>query len=327
LTVGQAADAWFDGVSSGKIRQANGDPYKPSTLRSYKSSFDTHVRPALGDTRLNKLRRRQVQELVERLTGAMHEHTVRNAITPLRSICRRAHRQDVVISNPCSGIELPRGVARRFAVPEAGGNGREQVATRDEAASLIAVLPNSVDRAIWATAFYAGLRRGELRGLRACDVDLGGKTLTVSRSWDALDGEIAPKSYTSARQIPLSAPLAAILEPYLSEHDGGEFAFPGRGRWGCSYGPFSADALLKRSRKVWKSAGLEPIGLHEARHTYASILIDGGLPLVHVSRFLGHSSTAITERVYVHLMPDSLDAARALIDACFTDSPIPSAIP
>lgn len=78
----------------------------------------------------------------------------------------------------------------------------------------------------------------------------------MRRSWDALDGQIDTKSRRSARTVPIDNTLLALLVLYLDRHDGREFAFPGYGRWGREYDPFSADALLKRSRKSWRAAGL-----------------------------------------------------------------------
>ena len=96
--------------------------------------------------------------------------------------------------------------------------------------------------------------------------------------------------------------------------------FPFYGRCGRNHGPISADALRKRSRKIWKAAGLQPIGLHEARHTYASTMIAAQVPIATVSRYMGHSSTAVTERVYFHLLPNAHEAALTAINA-FLASP------
>ncbi len=319
ISVREVGEQWFVGVLAGTIRKPGGGRYKPSTIRSYKSSFDLHVTQALGGMKLAALRRGHVQVLIDRLTATLDDQTVHNAITPLRSICRYATQRDLIPANPCEHLEIPKATGRRFANPE-DGKGRENIASRDEAAWLIEALPSLQDRAIWATAFYAGLRRGELRGLYRSDIEMDAKTIKVQRGWDALDGEIETKTAWSARTIPMTKPLKDILSLYLATHDGREFAFPGYGRWGKDYGPFSADALLKRSRKTWTEADLTGIGLHEARHTFASQMIDAGLSLANVSRHMGHSSIAVTERVYVHLLPDAHETDRALMDEYFAGS-------
>jgi integrase len=67
-------------------------------------------------------------------------------------------------------------------------------------------------------------------------------------------------------------------------------------------------------RDAVAQAGLQhrlPMRFHDLRHSFASMLIAKGVPLKVVSRAMGHSSVAITEKVYAHLDPErSLDAIR-----------------
>ena len=66
-------------------------------------------------------------------------------------------------------------------------------------------------RAPYAVAAYAGLRRGELRGLRWEDVDLDGRRISVKRSWDDREGEVTPKSAAGTRNAPIPKALARLL--------------------------------------------------------------------------------------------------------------------
>lgn len=66
----------------------------------------------------------------------------------------------------------------------------------------------------WATAMYAGLRRGELQALRWSDVDLARGLIHVQRSWDVIEGLIEPKSAKGRRKVP----IAVVLRDYLTEH-------------------------------------------------------------------------------------------------------------
>jgi integrase len=312
-TVRQAAEKWLVAAKRGQALNNAGRPYKPSTLRGYTSSLELHVLPSLGAIKLAKLKRRDVQALVDRLVLTLDGMTVRNALMPLRVLCRRAVVREVIETNPCDHLELPAATRRRFtASPD--GLKREQIATPAEADQLIKALSDLQDRAIWATAFYAGLRRGELRGLFCEDVDLDAGLIKVRRGWDLCEGEIAEKTAAGKRDIPIPAKLADLLVAHFASHDGRTFAFPGYGRWGHGYGAFSADALLKRSRKAWRAKGLQAIGLHEARHTYASMLIDAGVPIAKVSRRMGHSSIAVTERVYYWAVPSSFEQERQALD-------------
>jgi integrase len=129
----------------------SGGVYKPSVVRSYEGALRLRVLPELGARRLTDVERADLQALVDRMVVGGHgASTIRNALLPVRAIYRRALVRGDVAVNPTTGLELPavRGARDRGASP-------------DEAKRLLAALER--DRALWATAIFAGLRRGELR--------------------------------------------------------------------------------------------------------------------------------------------------------------------
>ena len=154
ITLRQAADAWLAGARDGSIRTRSGDAYKPSAVRSYEGSLRKRVLPELGAARLSEVGRVDLQDFADRmLAEGLDPSTIKNTIMPLRAIYRRALNRGEVSLNPTTGLELPAARGRR-----------DRVAAPEEARQLIAALPPD-DRAIWATALYAGLRRGELMAL------------------------------------------------------------------------------------------------------------------------------------------------------------------
>ena len=124
-----------------------------------------------------------------------------------------------------------------------------------EAAELLSVLLDE-DRALWATAFYAGLRRGELRGLRWMDVDLGEGEIHVHRSWDDYAGEVAPKSDKGTRKVPIAALLRDHLVAQRIRTAGAdhEFVFPGR----TNDAPFTPTNIRKRALHAWRDENARP---------------------------------------------------------------------
>src|SRR5207253_8928901 len=79
--------------------------------------------------------------------------------------------------------------------------------------------------------------------------------------------------------------------------------------------PFNPATVNNRARRAWAAARLVPIGLHEARHTYASLMIAAGVNAKALSTYMGHSSVTITYDRYGHLMPGNEDEAAAHLDA------------
>ena len=298
ITLREAAEAWLRGAEDGSIRTRGGDEYKPSAIRGYETALRLRVLPDLGGVRLSEVQRVDVQDLADRLL-ALDPSTIRNALMPLRAIYRRAVARGDVTVNPTTGLELPAVRGRR-----------DRIAAPDEAARLIAALPSD-DQAAWATALFAGLRIGELRALRWEDINLPAGIISVERAWDVKEGIIEPKSRAGRRKVP----IPTVLREYLIAHKlrGGRsegFAF---GRTATD--PFSYAGVSKRALRVWTKAGLTPIGWHEARHTFASLMIAAGVNAKALSTFMGHSSVMITLDRYGHLFPGSEDEAAVLLDA------------
>jgi integrase len=79
--------------------------------------------------------------------------------------------------------------------------------------------------------------------------------------------------------------------------------------------PFVYDTMADRGARAWTKAKLAPIGLHEARHTFASYFSAAGLNAKAVTTIIGHSSVATTFDLYGHLFPGHEDEARELLNA------------
>jgi integrase len=184
----------------------------------------------------------------------------------------------------------------------------------EQAADLIAALPELRDRALWATAFYAGLRRGELMALRWQDLDLATGTLQVERSFDPKAGVfVGPKSRAGRRQVPIAGALRdALLDLRVSFDTPDQDALVLADEDGE---PFAYSSARKRAKEAWEAAGLDPIGLHAARHTAAALMIAAGVNVKALSTFMGHFSITITLDRYGHLMPGSIGEATTLLDA------------
>jgi integrase len=115
---------------------------------------------------------------------------------------------------------------------------------------------------------------------------------------------------------PRTIPLLAVLRDHLDEHllrtgrSGAELVF---GR--TAEDPFSPPVTDTRAKDAWAGAGLTPITQHEARPTFASLLIDSGANAKVVQEFMGHSKIQTTFDTYGHLLPGSHDEVRERMDA------------
>jgi integrase len=323
-SVSQAASALVAGMADGTILDRKGAPYKPSTRRSYEQAINGYLKAdPLASLALTDVRRADVQDYVDRLREqGLSPSTIANKLDPVRVIFRRALRRDEIAVDPTVELELPAIRGRR-----------ERIAGRAEAAALIDALPES-ERALWATALYAGLRRGELRAMRWSDIDLATEpaVIHVRRTWDDAEGEVDVKTEAGFRSVPLTGRLCAlVVEHGLATRRGGDDLVFGR----TASDPFTPTTVRTRaltawgwkripnpepegSRMVWVKArdhALDPLTPHEARHCAASYLIEAGLNDLELTATIGHSDSRTTKRIYGHLFPDSGATIAAKLDA------------
>jgi len=149
-------------------------------------------------------------------------------------------------------------------------------------------------RPAMALAGFAGLRKGEVFGLRRGDVS--GNQLTISRSWD--------RSVTkggSTRVVPISSRLKPFVESLL--------LLPGRPEGRLVPADAKNIRLQKHLRAACRAAGIrgkETIRFHDLRVGFATELAKKGAPMHVVQRLLGHSTIELTNRVYVQVVGDDL---------------------
>ena len=298
-TMRVACDAWITDARKGIVRTKTGGPFKPGTIRAYGQALRLRVYPSLADVPFDRVRRVNLQDLVDQLVAkGVAPATIYTSVGALGAIYARAVHRDELDVSPTTDVKV-----------RAAGNDRERFATPDEAVKLLAAVPES-DRAVWATAMYAGLRRGEIMALRWTDIDLKIGTIDVARSWDVAEQYAADTKSRNRRRVPTIATLREHLAAErLRQPYGVELCFglaPGR--------PFRVDRLQGRADAAWEAAGLTRLTLHDCRHTFASFAIAAGS-----TRRRCRATWALERRDharrYGHLMPGNEIEATTLLDA------------
>ncbi len=309
-TVRQALDGLIAGMQDGTVLDRSGRRYRPSTIRDYKSDADKHLVPAIGHLKLEEVRRGDVQRVVDQLHAqGLSGSTVRNKLDPLRVIYRRALQDDEVSRNPAEKLRLPAltPTARRIADPE-------------RVATLLDALPLS-ERAAWACAFYAGLRVGELRGLRWQHVDFDAGVIRVQAGWDDQAGEQETKTRAGDRAVPLIGRLRVELARHklATGRAGADLCF---GRTPCE--AFTRSTLRTRAIAAWGEAALDPLTPHEARHCCASYLAAAGLTPKEMQTAMGHADIRTTLNLYAKAVPGWEERAAAKVDSYLDDYGAPT---
>lgn len=323
-TLREAAGAFFAGARDGSIRNKHGHVYKSSVVRRWESALTTKrdvdgraiarrrkneperigvsLLDELGARRLTDIERNELQRVVERMLGwKLDPSTIRNTVNALRPIFRRAISRNEILVNPTTGLEIPSPKGKRL-----------RIADPHEAEQLISATWKE-DRALWAVACYAGLRLGELQALRWACVDLAKGVIRVESSYDPKERAFVDVKTTASER---TVPIAAVLRDYLLTHkldtgrDGSALVF---GR--TTELPFIGGNVYGRACTAWRKKKLTPLGFHEARHTFASMMIAADVNVKAISTYMGHASVKITLDRYGHLMPNSEAEAAARLDA------------
>jgi integrase len=198
----------------------------------------------------------------------------------------------------------------------------------DQASQLLIAAKGSRYEAIYYLAIHTGMRQGELLGLKWSDLDWDRETVHVQRQIKRVPGQGmvfgSPKTKSGIRTIKIgSGILKSLLDhkdrQLLEKMAAGEnwtdhdLIFP------TSVGtPEHQSTLRKDFLRVLKRSGLPEIRFHDLRHTAATLLLNNNIPVIVVSKRLGHAKTSITLDTYGHLIHSMQDEAAKVMDQLVT---------
>lgn len=286
---------------------------KPTTQQLYAGLATNHIIGSeLGRLGLDQIRPGSIERFIRQLRGkGLADSTVRQVYTIGRAIGDSAVRDGLIAANPFATVARP-------AV-------RHREATHlepDELTRLLRAATETRYRPLFELMMHTGLRRGEALALTWSSVDLPRRTLYVNGTLVRLEGILQvqpPKTRHSRRHVPLSDAAVRVLEEtrartalerQVAEGSWVDTGFVFTTEWGEPCEPRNALRALKAAAKA---AGLTDVGLHTLRHSAATAMLANGVPIVVVSRILGHSGIEITVDTYGHVAPHvSLEAVQTL---------------
>lgn len=282
---------------------------KARTEALYRNLLRVHLLPTFGETKLGNIREAHVRRWRKaRLDAGVGSVSVAKAYRLLRAILNTAVDDGLIRRNPC----------------RIKGAGKEDSPERPVVpVSTVLDLADAVPpryRILVLLATFAGLRWGELAGLRRRHIDFDEGTIKVAEALAELDGgqlvEEKPKSQAGRRTVAIPAMLLPELGWHLQR-----FAEPGKD--GLVFvGPKGGRLRRSNFRATWtkarESVGLPDLHFHDLRHTGNTMAAATGASLRELMARMGHSSTRAA-LIYQHATTDRDRAIAAGVEALFAE--------
>jgi integrase len=292
-------DACRQGIALNKF----GRTYANKAVKDLDSSLN-RLPPWLRSKYLDEISDQDFQRVVDDLRAEdppLSSSRINSVINAARSLSRWAQKRGKAPSKLAHSVDLPANDA----------SGEHRIATPGEFAHLLDQLA-AEDALPWALAGYGSARAQEIEYLDWPEVDFGANALLLAADEEAKKSEAARRIVPMVRQLRDRLQTEWIRQ---GEPASGRVCPPRRAdnKSGC----ISLNALQKRRFPVWEELDLEPIGLHDSRHTCATWLDHARVSPKVASAFMGHKApkpqadaAPITLRRYTHLLAGELERAR-----------------
>ena len=268
-----------------------------TTAERKQRAFDKMISPYFGMKPINQITELDVlnwqtwvqQKGIDKFKGVGYAPTYLKSINnELSAMMNYAVRYYRLPYNPCE---------RAGSMGKSSAEAME-IWTLDQFEQFIGYADKSDARIAFDILFWTGIREGELLALTPADF-LPGPRLDIKKSFTVLNGEHIikkPKNEPSVRCIAIPQFLYDEVQNYM------------HGLYGLEQTDrlftFTKSFLLKEIKRMAHMAGLEPIRIHDLRHSHASLLIEMGFNILMISERLGHKNVQTTWNTYAHLYPD-----------------------
>jgi integrase len=306
LTVGEYLGRWLTDSVNDSVRR--------KTYERYESIVRIHLRPFIGRIKLKSLTPAHVRSLYrEKLDSGLAPRTVLHIHRTLSKALKQAADDGLIPRNPAGPVKPPQ--PRREEI---------RPLSRDQVRTFLNTVSGDRLEALYVLAVTAGLRQGELLGLKWEDVDLEARTLQVRRTLSETRGRrsFEPPKSGRGRSLRLSSravnALRAHRKAQLKERMTKAGLWEDHGLvFASEVGTTMSGRNLYRAFKIrLKRAGLpERLRFHDLRHTCATLLLRQGVNPKFVQELLGHGDVSLTLNTYSHVLPDMGDAAANGMDA------------
>ena len=235
------------------------------------------------DTPIEKITKPMLIEWRNGLEGKLATRTINRGLGYIRSVFSYAN-SSYNIPNNGAGI-------RSYKLKKSDKK-EMSVWTPSEFNQFLDAVPEGYYKAFFVFQYWMGTRRGE--GMSVCKDDFkDDKVFIYHQIKHFKNGFYDLKTGTSERLLSMDKKTYEYLKPYID--DACPFVFGG-------IRSLPVSNIQRELKLAIEKSGVKPIRLHDFRHSHASVLIAAGVPIIAVSKRLGHSSIKTTLDSYAHLL-------------------------
>ena len=295
---------WISFIKSDESLKAN-------TIKKYDSIVKNYLIPAFGKHQIRKISPKTLQNYLNSLECS------RSNINIICSVLRKSFTYAAVMAeyietSPAESIHCP----KRLEPPK-----ETVVFSENQINQIFAHLKNTAMLTPASIAYYTGMRAGEVLALKWDDIDFKNKLIHIHSTitGDSIPVlQDIPKTNSSIRTIPFGAKLYTYLsEWHIAQQKyklffGPEYTESDFICTECKGKQLTLNNI--RALNKWIKTHIGPGSFHSFRHTYATLLLEHGADLELVSKQLGHSSIALTAKVYSHVLDRRRNKLTSVID-------------
>jgi len=284
-------------------------------LINQKYSFDKHVFPYFKDANIKKLKTKDIVEFQAYLIDKrLSNNTINKLIINLNQVFKLAVKNRLIATNPVEDVPMLRVEKQKM-----------KFWTINEFQQFYELIQDDelVLKVFFQTAYYTGARVGELCALQWQDIDFSKKTISITKTMHKKKGGTfldTPKTRSSIRKIAIHHELILTLKEWRKEQkrtiavNNDTFVFQYKDI------PPVRDNFSKRIKPICQRGEIEPIRMHDFRHSHVALLIELGEDMLIVKERLGHSSITTTIDVYGHLFPTRQEQLASKLDSVLKKS-------
>ena len=305
ITLGRFLLDWLENEHQHRIAH--------STYKRYRALAIHHIDPIIGEIQIRKVLPADITLVLSKMREQGQSPRSQQQARALLSVALgEAENKGYINLNPVKKVRIPVNKGKEI----------EPLAI-EEVKRLLETYEGTYMSARLHIALLAGLRQGEALGLRWQDIDFGTSTLEVRNQVQKIDGHLQLTGLKTDRSKRFIALTGGSVESLKQHHQiienmrlacgdswqENDLVFPHKD------GTFHPAILDYNAwKRCLRLCGIKQRRLHDARHTAATLMYAQGVGIEVISRALGHSSSAITSKLYVHSALKPLQDAALLLN-------------